>query len=299
MRILVLIFALAFAVNDDGAKKGRKGNEMYRNAEHQKATALFSAGIEEQNSSDAGEVHSGLWNNLGASLHKMGKFDEARQAFGNAVALAPSNAEVARSSYNAGNNAFMAHQQSGQQQMPMQPGMQPPGGQPGMQPGAPQGGAPQQQGEGLQGALEHYKRAMLADPNNEDAKFNYEFVKRQLDEQEQNQDQQSQDQENQDQQNQDQQNQDQQNQDQQNQDQQNQDQQNQDQQNQDQQNQDQQEQNQQQQDQQQQQQPPPDPNKLSKQEAERILQALQNEEEELLRQVMKSQTRPKKVEKDW
>ena len=66
----------------------------------------------------------------------------------------------------------------------------------------------------------------------------------------QNQDQQNQDQQNQDQQNQDQQNQDQQNQDQQNQDQQNQDQQNQDQQNQDQQNQDQQDQDQQNQDQQ-------------------------------------------------
>ena len=89
-------------------------------------------------------------------------------------------------------------------------------------------------------SLEFYKKAILSDNNNGDAKINYEILKDQQNQDQQNQDQQNQDQQNQDQQNQDQQNQDQQNQDQQNQDQQNQDQQNQDQQNQDQQNQDQQ-----------------------------------------------------------
>ena len=250
MRVIVsLILVIALGINDDGSKKGREGNELYRDAAHEMAASLFTAGINEQNSSEPGAVHSGLWNNLGASLFRMGRFDEASQAFVNAVALAPSEREVARSSYNAGNNAFEAYQKSSQQM----------GGGP--QGGVPQGGgnqAAQAMGQqaggaaagGLQGALEYYKQSMLADPANEDAKFNYEFVKRQLDEQQQNQDQQQQ----QDQQN---------------------------------------------QDQQQQQQPPPDPNKLSKEEAERILQALQNDEEELLRQVMKSQSRPKKVEKDW
>ncbi len=292
MRLVLLILAIALGITDDGAKKGRKGNELYRNQEHTQAVSLFSAGIESENSTEPGAVHSGLWNNLGASLFRLGRYDEAKQAFTNAVALAPSEAEIARSAYNAGNNAYTAYQQNSQQQM-MGGGPQA-DQQTGQQPqGAGQGGAA---ADGLEGALEFYKQALLADPTNEDAKFNYEFVKRQLEEQQQNQDQQQQ---NQDQQNQDQ---DQQNQDQQNQDQQNQDQQNQDQQNQDQQQQDQQQQDQQQQDQQQQdqqQQPPPDPNKLSKEEAERILQALQNEEEELLRQVMKSQARPKKVEKDW
>ena len=94
-------------------------------------------------------------------------------------------------------------------------------------------------------SLEFYKKAILSDKNNGDAKINYEILKDQQNQDQQNQDQQNQDQQNQDQQNQDQQNQDQQNQDQQNQDQQNQDQQNQDQQNQDQQNQDQQNQDQQ------------------------------------------------------
>jgi len=65
-------------------------------------------------------------------------------------------------------------------------------------------------------ALDHYKNALRADPSNEDARYNYEMLKKILQEQEQqNQDQQNQDQENQDQQNQDQQNQDRQNQEQQ------------------------------------------------------------------------------------
>ena len=52
----------------------------------------------------------------------------------------------------------------------------------------------------LEQSLEHYRRALLNDPSNQDAKFNYEFVKRQLEEQQQQQDQQQdqQDQENQD-----------------------------------------------------------------------------------------------------
>ncbi len=310
MRLLVLILAIAFSITDDGSKKGRQGNERYRNADHELAANLFSAGIEAQNSTEMGPVHSGLWNNLGASLNRLEKFEEARQAFANAVAFASSNDEVARSAYNAGNNAYHTQQQAQQQAMP---GMAP-GGTP-QQQISPQQASPQQssqqqssqqqssqqqgqapKGEGLQDALEHYKQAMIADPANEDAKFNYEFVKRKLDEQQQDQDQQQQDQNSQDQQNNENQQNQEQNQDQQNQDQQDQQEQDQ-QQQQDQQEQDQQQQQEQQQ--QEQQQPPPDPNKLSREEAERILQALQNEEEELLRQVKKMQTRPKKVEKDW
>ena len=86
----------------------------------------------------------------------------------------------------------------------------------------------------LEESLQYLKASIKSDISNRDAQYNYEVVKKLMEDQ-QNQDQQNQDQQNQDQQNQDQQNQDQQNQDQQNQDQQNQDQQNQEQQNQDQQ----------------------------------------------------------------
>jgi Ca-activated chloride channel homolog len=77
----------------------------------------------------------------------------------------------------------------------------------------------------LENSLEAYKQALRMNPDDPDAKYNLERVLEKMQEQ-QNQDQQNQEQQNQEQQNQDQQNQDQQNQDQQNQDQQNQDQQN-------------------------------------------------------------------------
>ncbi|MCB0505204.1 MAG: tetratricopeptide repeat protein, partial [Cyclobacteriaceae bacterium] len=78
-------------------------------------------------------------------------------------------------------------------------------------------------------ALEHYKNALKKNPSNQDARYNYELLKKLIQEQK---DQQDQNQQNQDQQNKDQQNQDQkdQNQDQQNKDQENKDQQNKDQQ---------------------------------------------------------------------
>jgi Ca-activated chloride channel family protein len=44
---------------------------------------------------------------------------------------------------------------------------------------------------------------------------------------------------------------------------------------------------------------PEDPEELSREQALRILQALQNEEEQLLREVQKVKGRPRQVEKDW
>ncbi len=140
--------------------------------------------------------------------------------------------------------------------------------------------------EQAEAALDFYKKALLADPANADAKFNYEFVKRRQQQQQQqgqgeNQDQQ--DGENQDE-----------------------NQQGENQQNQDQQNQEQQQEGQNQEPQEGEQpqnaepQPQPEtPDQLSRQQAERILQALENEEEQLLREVQKVKGRPRRVEKDW
>ena len=143
-----------------------------------------------------------------------------------------------------------------------------------------------------------YKKAIILNPNDTDAKINYELLKRKIQNQdEQNQDQQNQEEQNQDQQNQDEQNQDQQNQDQQNQDQQNQDQQNQDQQNQDEQNQDEQNQDQQNQDQQNQDEQNQDKNNR-KMQAEAILNALQKKEK--INQKLKiSKSKTRSLVKDW
>ena len=256
---LLLILALGLGLSDDGDKDGRRGNVLYENGQYENAADAYYAGLEGYAENATGATFYGLQNNLGAALNKQGQFHMARGAFAKAMETAPSQMDFARSAYNAGNNEFQAQQ--------------------------------------LEAALENYKKALLADPTNADAKFNYEFAKRQLEQQQQQQQQQGdneQDQQDQDQQEQDQ-NGDQQQQDQEQQDQQEGEQEQQ--QNGDQQ----QEQDQQQQEQEQeQQQPQPDESEqLSRQQAERILQALENEEEELLREVQKVRGHPRRVEKDW
>ena len=132
-------------------------------------------------------------------------------------------------------------------------------------------------------AVEAYKQSLRNNPYDEETRHNLAFAQ-QLLQQQQEQQQQNGDQENQDQQ-------DQENQDQENQDQENQDQENQDQENQDQENQDKQDQeNQDQQDQQ-----------ISKEDAERMLQALQQDEQELQEKLKEQQARANRVRvlKDW
>jgi len=250
MRIFLIIAALLLAGPGDGKKKGRKANELYGNDQFLEASALYRDGIQDVQDGGPGVVHSGLLNNLGASLFRQEQYEAAASAFAGSSRMASSLEDVVRANYNAGNALAMQQQ--------------------------------------LDSALEYYRSALLADPDNQDAKYNYEFVKRQLDEQQQQQkQQQDKNSESQDQ------NQDQQQQQQDQQDQQQQDEQDQQQQPDQQQQQDQQDQQQQQEEQQ------PNPDDLSEQEAQRILQALENDEEQLLRQIQKMKTRPRRVEKDW
>lgn len=252
--ILFILLAFLIAGPGDGKKKGRQGNTLYAQEQYEEAAAMYRDGIISVQEGGPGAVHSGLLNNLGAALYRSGDAEGAGIAFSSAASMALETEDLVRASYNAGNAAYQTQQ--------------------------------------LEQSLEHYRRALLNDPSNQDAKFNYEFVKRQLEEQQQQQDQQ--DQENQDQENQD--NQDQQDQQDQDGEQSDENDQQQDQQQQNSQDQgDQQEQDQQQQ----QQQEREDPTQLSEEEAQRILQALQNEEEQLLRQVQKMKSRPRRVEKDW
>jgi tetratricopeptide (TPR) repeat protein len=140
-------------------------------------------------------------------------------------------------------------------------------------------------------SIDAYKNALRLNPGDMDAKYNLEYAKKMLQEQQQQQQQQDQNQDqdkNDEQEKQDQQQQQQQDQQEQDQEQQ------------------QQEQQQQQQDQQQQQeqksQQQPQPQQISKQDAERMLEALKNDENKTLEKVKLQQmqgVRAKKVEKDW
>jgi len=246
MRFILLIVLISLLGPGDGKKKGRRGNALYEKEAYSDAAHLYQEALADVQEDGANIIHSRLLNNLGAALFRQGDFEQATAAFASSVRMSTENTDAVRALYNAGNAAAMQ--------------------------------------KNLKQALNSYQRALLADPDNEDAKYNYEFVKRQMEDQEKNQDK-KQDKNKDQKQNQDpQQNQDQ---------------------NKENQDQDQQQQNQDQNPNQDQKQDPqqseqkPDPERLSKEEAQRILQAMENDEQQLLRQIQKMKARPRRVEKDW
>lgn len=253
-RVLVFLFLLPFLAGG-GDKEGRRGNEFYAQQQYELAIEAYERGLASLSEEAPRLLRYGLLNNLGAALLESGDAQGAGEAFTRALNAAPAPADVARTSYNAGNASFAT--------------------------------------EDLQTALAHYRQSLLADPTNQDAKFNYEFVKRRLQQQQEQQQDQQQDG---DQQNQEQQGDQQQQGGDQNQEQ---DQQEQDQQDGGSQQEQQESPSEQEEEQEQPGQQQPSPDELSNEQAERILQALQNEEEQLLRQVQRPKSRPRQVEKDW
>jgi tetratricopeptide (TPR) repeat protein len=251
MRRTLILFVIVLLGFSDDTDKGRKGNKRYHEKKFEEAATLFRQGLTSTDGETDPKIRSGLANNLGCSLNRLGSYEEASAALSEAIQLAPTKGELARSAYNAGNNAFQA--------------------------------------QDPQRSLTYYRQALLADPTNEDARFNYEFVRRMMEQQqqsggegdpqqnpqEQQQDQQQQEQEQQ-----------------------------QNEQQQDQSGENSQQQDQQQQEQNQDQEPQPsepreEDAQMSEEQAEQILQALQNDEEELMRQVWRMKGKPRTVEKDW
>lgn len=245
-----------------GKRDGRRGNDLYRQEAYDDAAAAYAGGIAILPEDAQPRLRYGLRNNLGAALLKSGNAESARQAFEQAIAEAGETGEeidLARSAYNAGNAAFAA--------------------------------------QDLEGALAYYRHSLLRNPDNEDARFNYEFVKRRIEEQEQQEQQNSQQQD--------------QEQDQQDSGNENNNDQNESQQDENESPQQQNEQNEQQGENEQQQNESPQEQEqqpqnrqtgeqqLSQAQAERILQALEQEEGNLLREIQRTESRPHRVEKDW
>ncbi|MCY4158206.1 MAG: tetratricopeptide repeat protein [Bacteroidetes bacterium] len=242
-------------------QRGRAGNDYLKQEKYEEAAEAYRKGLSSyQDQEKTGPVYHGLQNNLGLTLHRQENFEDAERAFDEALASAPNLEATTMAAFNAGNNAF-THQQ-------------------------------------LERALEHYRTALMADPDNEDAKFNFEFVSRQLQEQE-NQDQQSESdnqQEEQSDQEESEQN-----------DQENQDGESNEQQSEQQENEQEQASEQNESEQTEEESPQEQSTESTKQQetpltreqAERILEALENEEEQLLREIQKVEGRPKRVAKDW
>lgn len=259
-RIFSVLLVITW-IAGDGDKEGRTGNRLYAEEQYARAAEAYQHGLAALSENAPRMLRYGLLNNLGAALLKSGDADAAGDAFSRALASAPERTDVARTSYNAGNAAFA--------------------------------------GEDLETALEHYRQSLLADPENEDAKFNYEFVKRRLDQMQQNQPDQGGQQNNQNESEQER-------------------------------NEEDGSQNQQQDQDQDQNQPreddeegqggrqdeqdseqqrneeregqpdaPPSGSQMSEEQAQQILDALRAEEEQLLREVQRPKSRPRQVDKDW
>jgi len=121
-----------------GSHDGRQGNDQFLAGELEEAIARYEAGLARARA--AGSVRSGLYNNLGTARFERSELDAARAAFEQAYATALTDTERARAAYNAGNAAALA-------------------------------------GETAE-ALAHYRRALLARPDFDDARHNYEFIRR-------------------------------------------------------------------------------------------------------------------------
>ncbi len=247
LRLVFILLFLGSGFGDD-TDKARDGNKRYHEKKYEEAARLFKEALASL-SDDARVSHSAaITNNLGSALNRLESFDEAREAFAASLQAAQTEKDVSRAAYNAGNTTFQA--------------------------------------QDAQAALEYYRQALLADPTSEDARFNYEFVRRMLENQEQEQDQQQSGDSQQDQE---------------------QEQEQESENNEEQEQQEEQERkgDEEQEDEQDQEQPEPDPEQdndrpeMTPEQAEQILDALQNDEEELMRQVWKMKGKPRSVEKDW
>lgn len=136
------LLALLLFTIPAGAREGREGNAHFAGGRFEDAAERYRAGLA-QTDVTAGAVPSGLLNNLGSALFEQEDFAGAHNAFEAALAAAVEPDDRARAAYNAG-NALAAQ-------------------------------------ENIEAALGFYRRALLARPDFPDARFNYEFYKRLLD----------------------------------------------------------------------------------------------------------------------
>lgn len=138
----ICLAALAAAGCSPDGGGGRKGNALFQEGQFDEAVLAYQSGIERFEDADITQVHSNLLNNQGAAYYRGENHEAAKNAFIKSIAMADDRAEQVRGSYNAGNAAF------GSDEKPV--------------------------------SADFFRQALLLDPGNVDAKYNYEFVKRQL-----------------------------------------------------------------------------------------------------------------------
>jgi tetratricopeptide (TPR) repeat protein len=138
---LALVLLLFGLFGDEAAEHGRAGNAFYEQRQYSAAESAYRDGLADA-ADTTGAVYAALQNNLGAALHKQERYAEARTAFQRAVRAAASSTERQRALFNAGTAAAGAGR--------------------------------------LRAALADYKEVLLLNPGHDRARYNYEYIKRQL-----------------------------------------------------------------------------------------------------------------------
>ncbi|MGI9175625.1 MAG: tetratricopeptide repeat protein [Rhodothermales bacterium] len=129
---------------------GRRGNGLYEAENYEEASRAYQDGLASYEDDAQADVRAGLSNNLGMAQYRLEDYGAAYATFGTSMRYAATDAARARAAYNRGNTAFSAGDN--------------------------------------RGAIEAYRQALLTQPDHQEAKFNYEFIKRQMQEQEEDQD---------------------------------------------------------------------------------------------------------------
>lgn len=140
MTRFILISLLILLPVADGTRDGRNGNRAYADGRYEHAAESYRDALRSLRGDEPSAY--ALQHNLGAALYRSGDVEQAREAFDAAYRGAASAADRARAAYNAGNAALAMSDYAS--------------------------------------AAEHFRRALRERPNDEDARFNYEFARRRI-----------------------------------------------------------------------------------------------------------------------
>ena len=145
----LILLALFLSACGGPDADGRRGNGLYEAENDAGATEAYQDGLATYEGDVPSDIRAGLSNNLGMAQYRLEDYGAAFASFATSMRHAVTDDVRARAAYNRGNTAFAAGDN--------------------------------------QSALEAYRQALLAQPDHQEAKFNYEFIKRQMQEQEEDQ----------------------------------------------------------------------------------------------------------------
>lgn len=132
-------------------RHAREGNKLYGNNEYMESAEAYSQGLEKlqfgDETDDTRKMESDILNNRGSALYRQANHKEAQDNWIESANSAIDDAGQSRAYYNAATNAYRM--------------------------------------DDKRLALEYLRRALLLAPTNLDAKVNFEFISRQLEDEEQ------------------------------------------------------------------------------------------------------------------